>query len=130
MDSVDQDQIARSVQSGLDLHCPRKFLVASTVGKELNCNFLHFCCIKKKKVTLGNVEEKFKCWMKWHSTFKNIQAVETERRMLFLVSPPYNLPFPKILCQSLIMWNNFFHSISVFNDAKQRHFEKKNAGKG
>ena len=33
MDSA--DQTARSVQSGLDLHCPQKLLVSSTVGKVL-----------------------------------------------------------------------------------------------
>ena len=30
-----RDQTARSVQSDLDLHCPQKLLLSSTVGKEL-----------------------------------------------------------------------------------------------
>ena len=30
-----RDQTARSVQSDLDLHCPQKLLVSSTVRKEL-----------------------------------------------------------------------------------------------
>ena len=30
-----KDQTAHSVQSDLDLHCPQKFPVWSTVGKEL-----------------------------------------------------------------------------------------------
>ena len=35
MDSVDKDQTARYVQSDLDVHCPQKPLVSSTVRKEL-----------------------------------------------------------------------------------------------
>ena len=34
MDSIDQDQTARSVQSEFDLHCPQK-LMSSSVRKEL-----------------------------------------------------------------------------------------------
>ena len=34
VDSVDQDQTASSVQSDLDLHCPRKLLVSSSVRKK------------------------------------------------------------------------------------------------
>ena len=30
-----RDQTAHSVQSDLDLHCPQKLLVSSTIGKEL-----------------------------------------------------------------------------------------------
>ena len=35
MDSVDQDQTAQNVQSDLDLHCPQKLFVLSTVVNEL-----------------------------------------------------------------------------------------------
>ena len=35
MDSVNQDQTAQNVQSDLDLHCPQKFLVLSSVMTEL-----------------------------------------------------------------------------------------------
>ena len=36
VDSVDQDQTARTVQSDHDLHCPQKLLVSSSVREKLN----------------------------------------------------------------------------------------------
>ena len=35
MDIVDQDQTAHSVQSDLDLHCPQKLIMLSSVRKDL-----------------------------------------------------------------------------------------------
>ena len=35
-----RDQTAHSVQSDLDIHCPQKLLVSSSVRKDLTMNFL------------------------------------------------------------------------------------------
>ena len=46
-----RDQNARSVQSDLDLHCPPKILVSSTVRKDVilsDWTGLKFCHVKKK----------------------------------------------------------------------------------
>ena len=44
-----KDQTARCVQPDLDLHCPQKLLVSSTVRKELMQHFEKSNCIIRSK---------------------------------------------------------------------------------
>ena len=48
VDSVDQDQTSRSVQSDLELYCPQKLLVLLLVGEELMATWT-------KEVTSPNI---------------------------------------------------------------------------
>ena len=52
-----RDQTARSVQSDLDVHCPQKLLVSSTVMKDLSPSSLleHASCICIKTLLVSDI---------------------------------------------------------------------------
>ena len=61
-----KDQTARSVQSDLDLRCPQKLLVSSTVRKELTitfhrCFFTFYRCFQSPNFT---IRKTLNCWVK------------------------------------------------------------------